>query len=357
MNFLTVLLEGAPVLTQTADKAANESLNIIDLAMKGGWIMVVLALLSVVGAYIFFERFMALRKSMEKDGRLNDRVKDNLMENDVKSAYNYCHKLNTPVSRMLAKGVKDFNLDSPSIRQALENTAALEIANLEKGLPFLSTIAAVAPMLGFLGTVTGMVQAFWNMSNAGNNVDISLLSGGIYEAMITTVGGLIVGIIAIFAYNYLVTQVDKMQNLMEAEMIAFLEIVTECKENIAKKTVAPQPVVAEQPAVVPQPVVVEQPVVAPQPVVVEQPAVAPQPVAVAQPAQPVAQPVQHIAQPVQPVVTSVSYNAEAPVTPLPVQPVTPKPIIAPLPSNDGSAIYTAVEQPSNGQNPESTKIS
>ncbi len=386
MNFLTVLLEGAPVLTQTADKAANESLNIIDLAMKGGWIMVVLALLSVVGAYIFFERFMALRKSMEKDGRLNDRVKDNLMENDVKSAYNYCQKLNTPVSRMLAKGVKDFNLDSPSIRQALENTAALEIANLEKGLPFLSTIAAVAPMLGFLGTVTGMVQAFWNMSNAGNNVDISLLSGGIYEAMITTVGGLIVGIIAIFAYNYLVTQVDKMQNLMEAEMIAFLEIVTECKENIAKKTVAPQPVVVEQPvvapqpvvveqpAVVPQPVVVEQPVVAPQPVVVEQPvvapqpavveqpAVAPQPVAVAQPAQPVApqpvaQPVQPIAQPVQPVVTSVSFNAEAPVTPLPVQPVTPKPIIAPLPSNDGSAIYTAVEQPSNGQNPESTKIS
>ena len=406
MNFLTVLLEGAPVLTQTADKAANESLNIIDLAMKGGWIMVVLALLSVVGAYIFFERFMALRKSMEKDGRLNDRVKDNLMENDVKSAYNYCQKLNTPVSRMLAKGVKDFNLDSPSIRQALENTAALEIANLEKGLPFLSTIAAVAPMLGFLGTVTGMVQAFWNMSNAGNNVDISLLSGGIYEAMITTVGGLIVGIIAIFAYNYLVTQVDKMQNLMEAEMIAFLEIVTECKENIAKKTVAPQPVVAEQPAVAPQPVVVEQPVVAPQPVVVEQPvvapqpavvaeqpavvpqpvvveqpvvapqpvvveqpvvapqpvvveqpAVAPQPVAVAQPAQPVAQPVQPIAQPVQPVVTSVSFNAEAPVTPLPVQPVTPKPIIAPLPSNDGSAIYTAVEQPSNGQNPESTKIS
>lgn len=386
MNFLTVLLEGAPVLTQTADKAANESLNVIDLAMKGGWIMVVLAFLSVVGAYIFFERFMALRKSMEKDGRLNDRVKDNLMENDVKSAYNYCQKLNTPVSRMLAKGVKDFNLDSPSIRQALENTAALEIANLEKGLPFLSTIAAVAPMLGFLGTVTGMVQAFWNMSNAGNNVDISLLSGGIYEAMITTVGGLIVGIIAIFAYNYLVTQVDKMQNLMEAEMIAFLEIVTECKENIAKKTVAPQPVVVEQPAVAPQSVVVEQPAVAPQPVVVEQPAVAPQPVVVEQPAvvsqpvvvdqpavasqpvavaqpaqpvapQPVAQPVQPIAQPAQPVVTSVSYNAETPVTPLPVQPVTPKPIIAPLPSNDGSAIYTAVEQPSNGQSPESTKIS
>lgn len=339
MNFLTVLLEGAPVLTQTADEAAKESLNIIDLAVKGGWIMVVLALLSVVGAYIFFERFMALRKSMERDGRLNDRVKDNLMENDVKSAYNYCQKLNTPVSRMLAKGVKDFNLDSHSIRQALENTAGLEIANLEKGLPFLSTIAAVAPMLGFLGTVTGMVQAFWNMSNAGSNVDISLLSGGIYEAMITTVGGLIVGIIAIFAYNYLVTQVDKMQNLMEAEMIAFLEIVTECKGSLAENASAPQSVIV------------------PQPVAAPQPAVAPQPVPVEQPAQPVAQPAQPIAQAVQSVVTPVSFNAEAPVTPLPVQPVTPKPIIAPLPSNDGSAIYTAVKQPSAEQSPESTKIS
>lgn len=163
---------------------------------------------------------------------LIERIKDNLKEGDIKSAYNYCEKLNTPVSRVLAKGVKDYRFDNASIRQALDNYAGLEIARLEKGLPVISTISAVAPMLGFLGTVTGMVEAFWQMSHAGNDIQVSALSGGIYEAMVTTVGGLVVGIIAIFAYNYLVSRVDKVQNMMEAQIIAFLEVVVECKENI-----------------------------------------------------------------------------------------------------------------------------
>ena len=210
---------------------AAESLSIIELAMKGGWIMVVLALLSIVGVYIFFERFSVLRGAMKKNPDLLDRIHDNLKENDAKSAMNYCAGQNSPVSRILAKGIKDSNLDTASIRQALENNAGLEIAMLEKGLPVLSTIAAVAPMLGFLGTVTGMVQAFWQMSNAGNNIDVSLLAGGIYEAMVTTVGGLTVGIMAIFAYNYLVTKVDKVQNMMEANIISFLEIVTELRDG------------------------------------------------------------------------------------------------------------------------------
>ncbi|MBR5813966.1 MAG: MotA/TolQ/ExbB proton channel family protein [Bacteroidaceae bacterium] len=221
---------GAEVLTQVVEPV-QESLNILDLAIKGGWIMVVLAILSILGIYIFVERFMTLRKSMQKNPYLLDRLNDNLRDNDLKSAINYCERQNTPMSRILAKGVKDSKLDLSSIRQVLENNAALEIAALEKGLPVLSTIAAVAPMLGFLGTVTGMVQAFWQMSNAGNNIDVSLLSGGIYEAMVTTVGGLIVGIIAIFAYNYLVARVDKAQNLMEADIISFLEIVTDVRNG------------------------------------------------------------------------------------------------------------------------------
>ena len=146
------------------------------------------------------------------------------------------------------KGIKDYRLDTASLRQALENNAGLEIATLEKGLPVLSTIAAVAPMLGFLGTVTGMVQAFWQMSNAGNNIDVSLLSSGIYEAMVTTVGGLIVGIIAIFAYNYLVAQVDKAQHLMESDIIDYLEIVAECKN--AKEAAAPVEGNGVQPTVI-----------------------------------------------------------------------------------------------------------
>lgn len=231
MIFLTEVAAEATtteVLTAVAEPV-QESLNILELAMKGGWIMVVLAILSILGVYIFVERFMTLRKSMRRNPYLLDRIKDNLRDNDVKSAMNYCEKQNTPMSRILAKGVKDYKLDTVSVRQVLENNAGLEIANLEKGLPVLSTIAAVAPMLGFLGTVTGMVQAFWQMSNAGNNIDVSLLSGGIYEAMVTTVGGLVVGIIAIFAYNYLVAQVDRVQNFMEADMIEFLEIVAEDK--------------------------------------------------------------------------------------------------------------------------------
>ena len=225
---------GAEVITQVAEPV-QETLNILDLAIKGGWIMIVLAILSILGIYIFVERFMTLRKAMQKNPYLLDRINDNLRDNDPKSAMNYCERMNTPMSRILVKGVKDSNLDLPSLRQVLENNAALEIAALEKGLPILSTIAAVAPMLGFLGTVTGMVQAFWQMSNAGNNIDVSLLSGGIYEAMVTTVGGLIVGIIAIFAYNYLVARVDKAQNLMEADIISFLEIVSDIRNGNSRE--------------------------------------------------------------------------------------------------------------------------
>ena len=214
-----------------AAQAATEELSVLSLAMKGGWIMIVLAILSIFGIYKFFERFFVIKKATKKNPFLIDRLRDNIMDRDFKSAENYCATLDTPTSRVLAKGIKDYKFDNTAIRQALDNNAGLEIAKLEKGMPILSTIAAVAPMLGFLGTVTGMVQAFWNMSEAGSNIDISLLSGGIYEAMVTTVAGLIVGIIAIFAHNFLVTRVDKAQNVMEANIISFLEMVTECKEQ------------------------------------------------------------------------------------------------------------------------------
>ena len=234
MDSLTTVNDSLNNSMGAVAETVQENLNVLELAMKGGWIMIILAILSIIGIYIFFERYAVLRKAGTKNPLLLDRLNDNLRDKDFKSAIKYCNNLNTPTSRILAKGVKDYRFDNASIRQALDNTAGLEIAALEKGLPVLSTIAAVAPMLGFLGTVTGMVQAFWQMANAGNNIDVSLLSSGIYEAMVTTVGGLIVGIIAIFSYNYLVILVDKIQNLMEADIISFIEIVTESKE--AKKS-------------------------------------------------------------------------------------------------------------------------
>lgn len=232
MNTLTAVVDTLATDSMVAENV-QEGLNVLDLAMKGGWIMIVLALLSIIGVYIFFERYAALRKAARKNPMLLERLNDNIRDKDFKSSIKYCNRLNTPTSRILAKGVKDYKLDNNSIRQALENYAGLEIAELEKGLPVLSTISAVAPMLGFLGTVTGMVQAFWNMSQAGDNIDVTALSGGIYEAMVTTVGGLVVGIVAIFAHNYLVSKVDKVQNAMEADIISFLEIVAESKEDMA----------------------------------------------------------------------------------------------------------------------------
>lgn len=234
MVLMTLLAQAATIaqdsLMSLTEVGAEEGMNVLELAVKGGWIMVVLALLSILGIYIFFERFSTLRKAMKRNPLFMERIHDNIKDDDMKSAANYCRSENTPLSRIIEKGVKSFGFSASSIRESIDNSANLEIANLEKGLPILSTIAAVAPMIGFLGTVTGMVRAFWEMANAGNNIDVALLSGGIYEAMITTVGGLVVGIISIFAYNYLVAQVDKVQNDLEAQIISFMEIVREKKE-------------------------------------------------------------------------------------------------------------------------------
>ena len=246
MNSLTAVVDTLATDTIPAvAETVQENLNVLELAMKGGWIMIVLVVLSLIGMYIFFERYSVLRKAGSKNPLLLERLNDNIRENDFKSAIRYCNRLNTPISRILAKGVRDYKFDTASIRQVLENNAGLEIAALEKGLPVLSTISAVAPMIGFLGTVTGMVQAFWNMSQAGDSIEVSALSSGIYEAMVTTVGGLVVGIIAIFAHNYLVSKVDKVQNAMEADIISFLEIVQESKDD-APAVEEVKPIVVEK---------------------------------------------------------------------------------------------------------------
>lgn len=229
LQFLTA----TPVVEQAAEiSTANtietvKSLNVLDLAMKGGWIMVVLVILSIIAMYIFFERFMAYRKALKNNPYFLDRINDNIKDDDTKSAINCCQREDTPTSRVIESGIKNINHSVTSLRAMLDNSADLEIANLEKSLPILSTIAAVAPMIGFLGTVTGMVKAFFVMSSAGNNVDISQLAGGIYEAMVTTVGGLIVGIVAIFAHNILVTQINRIQNRIEAAIITFMDMVNE----------------------------------------------------------------------------------------------------------------------------------
>ena len=213
-----------PVLTPVA---GPEEMTLWGMAVKGGWIMIVLAVLSLVCFYILFERNYVIRKAGKEDPMFMDKIKDYILGGEIKSALAYCRNVNTPSARMIEKGISRLGRPVSDVQAAIENVGSFEVAKLEKGLNIMATIAGGAPMIGFLGTVTGMVRAFFEMANAGNNVDITLLSGGIYEAMITTVGGLVVGIIAMFAYNYLVTLVDGVVNKMEAKTMAFMDLLNE----------------------------------------------------------------------------------------------------------------------------------
>lgn len=202
-------------------------LSILELCKQGGWIMIVLAILSIIAIYIFVERFIAIRAAEKDDPLFMDRIRDYLKGGDVKSAINFCRVTNTPGARLIERGISRMNQAAPEIQTAIENTGNLEVAALEKRIHILATIAGGAPMIGFLGTVIGMVQAFWQMSNAGGNLDISMLSGGIYQAMITTVGGLIVGIVALFGHNYLVAKIDGVVNELERKTLTFMDIMNE----------------------------------------------------------------------------------------------------------------------------------
>jgi biopolymer transport protein ExbB len=218
-----------PVLTGTVtDTLPTEAqLNILDLAFKGGWIMLVLLLLSFVAIFIFVQRFMIIRRAGKKNEGFMSRIKDYIHDGKIDSAINLCEKTRTPSSRMILKGISRLGRPMNDVLVAIENVGNMEVAKLEKGFPILATIASGAPMLGFLGTVTGMVRAFFDMANAGDNVDVTLLSSGIYEALVTTVGGLVVGIVTLFGYNYLVAQVDGVVNDMEARTMDFMDLLNE----------------------------------------------------------------------------------------------------------------------------------
>lgn len=220
-------------ITQTATEVATSAettqaeLNIFELAVKGGWIMIVLAILLIVAIYIFVERFLALRKALKEDINFMENVKNCIYSGDLEGAKNLTRSSNTPIGRMVDKGLSRLGRPLNDINQAIENVGKLEVAQLENGVSMVGTIAALGPSLGFLGTVTGMVKAFFDMSTAGNNIDIQLLSGGIYEAMVTTVGGLIVGIIANFLYSILVGQINKVIFMLEARTMEFMDLLHE----------------------------------------------------------------------------------------------------------------------------------
>ncbi len=215
-----------------ATTATNEpSLNIWDMIIKGGWLMIPIFALSVIAVYIFFERYLQLRHYTKRNETFIAKIKENMLIGNIQAAINLCKEENTPMSRILIKGITHKQLPANELRSIIESTANLEVSNMEKGLGTLATCSGMAPMIGFLGTVVGMVQAFYDMALAGSNINISLLSRGIYTAMITTVAGLIVGIIAYIAYNTLTAIIDRIVNNMESTLSDFMEITYEIRND------------------------------------------------------------------------------------------------------------------------------
>ena len=235
---ITILLQNMAQSGAIADSiaAANElmaqdggelKIRLIDLVMKGGWIMGILGIMSVISIYIFIERYFIISRNSREDKNFMNMIRDNIHDGKIDTAKELCKRENTPIARMIEKGLSRIGKPLTDINAAIENVGNLEVSRLEKNLSAMATIASTAPMLGFLGTVIGMIIAFYDMSMAGNNIDIQLLSSGIYQAMITTVGGLIVGIIAYVLYNVLVAKIDRLVFILEARASEFMDVLNE----------------------------------------------------------------------------------------------------------------------------------
>ncbi|MCE5205248.1 MAG: MotA/TolQ/ExbB proton channel family protein [Porphyromonadaceae bacterium] len=211
----------------TTVKTEAVAMNAFDLALKGGWLMIVLLILLLMTIYVLIERTLVINKAGKEDSSFMNRIKDYIHDGKIDAALALCRNTGTPSAQMVEKGISRLGRPTTDVMSAIENQGNIVISKLERGLPVLATSASGAPMVGFLGTVTGMVKAFMNMASAGSNVNVSILSTGIYEALITTVGGLIVGIIALFAYNYLATRIKGIVNRLEMQIMEFMDILNE----------------------------------------------------------------------------------------------------------------------------------
>ena len=215
------------LLQTTVATQPTPELSLWDLAVSGGWIMIVLAIMLVISMYIFFERYIVIKRVSRVEDTFMKKIKDYIHDGEIESALNLCRQSDTPYSRLISKGISRIGRPMNDVLVAIENTGNLEVAALSKGFSMLATTAGAAPMLGFLGTVIGMVQAFYAIAASGNSAQIGDFAGGIYTALVTTVGGLIVGIIALFGYNYLVSRLSNVMNLMEAKTMEFMDLLNE----------------------------------------------------------------------------------------------------------------------------------
>ncbi|MEM9896028.1 MAG: MotA/TolQ/ExbB proton channel family protein [Bacteroidota bacterium] len=206
---------------------ADESISLLELLTNGGYMMVPILILWIVGIYIFVERTRTLSAAAKTPDSFKDEIKNLVRAGSIQEALNLCLRTNTPVARMIEKGLSRIGSPLKNIEVSIENIGKLEIYRLEKNLNLLATISGAAPMIGFLGTVTGMIQAFIAIAQEDGAVSPKLLSAGIYEAMITTAAGLFVGILTYLGYNYLISKVGKVIHTMESNVIDFIDLLQE----------------------------------------------------------------------------------------------------------------------------------
>jgi biopolymer transport protein ExbB len=221
--------EGAELLTDV--EPVEKTLSIIELISSGGaagQIIIAILFLLLVGAiYIYFERIFAIKAASKVDANFMNQIKDHVSNGKIDSAQMLCAQVNSPVSRLIGKGITRIGKPLADINTAIENAGRLEIYGLEKNVSILATISGAGPMIGFLGTVIGMILAIFELANAGGSIEMDVLASGLYTAMTTTVAGLIVGIVAYIAYNHLVVKTDKVIYQMEANSLEFLDHLNE----------------------------------------------------------------------------------------------------------------------------------
>ncbi|HUH28674.1 MotA/TolQ/ExbB proton channel family protein [Gelidibacter sp.] len=229
MILQSTIQDGVELVPET--ESVEKTLSIIELIGSGGTagmvIIAILFVLLVFAIYIYFERLFAVKAASKIDSNFMNQIKDHVTNGKIDSAQILCAQVNTPVSRLINKGISRIGKPLEDISTALESAGRLEVYELERNVSVLATISGVGPMIGFLGTVIGMILSIFEIANAGGQIDIKLLADGLYTAMTTTVGGLIVGIVAYMAYNHLVVKTDKVVHQMEANSLEFLDHLNE----------------------------------------------------------------------------------------------------------------------------------
>ena len=227
---MTLLQIVADTSAAAQNVAQQQSLTLFDLMRKGGWVMVPLGILSVIAVYLIVERYIVISRAGKVDPSFMSNIKNMLLSGKTEAALNLCKSTNTPIARLLEKGIKRLGKPVKEIESAVENTGKLEIYKLEKNLSYLGIIAGIAPMFGFVGTIAGVIRIFYDIS-LHNDISIGLIAGGLYQKMITSATGLIVGIVAHIGFHYLNTMIDRVSFQLESTTVEFIDLIQEPTEE------------------------------------------------------------------------------------------------------------------------------